>query len=292
MTSAAPLFVSVKPRFWGGGSNTFAYNLRRWASRSGIPVTDRLDEAARAIVVAHLADPGEVARARARGCLVIHRIDEDFRWRADDPYRREKHERIRALNAHADVTVFQSEFVREQAEPVLKPRRHAVILNGGDPSAFAPGRESGSWVGHVTWSVGEKKRLDALYEAIRANPDQRFLLVGRHAESGLPFASLPNARLVGRRFRFLMPWYFRRMGALYFPSQDDPCPNTVVEAILCGVPVCYEERGGTKELVRDCGLPLERFGELWRDRAEYRRRCLARADLHFAAVADKYLRLS
>ncbi|MBI3298627.1 MAG: glycosyltransferase family 4 protein [Elusimicrobia bacterium] len=285
------LFVSLIPRLWGGGSNTFAYNLARYARRRGVPVAKSLEGAKRAIVVAHLADPEAVARAKAQGCLIIHRLDEDFNWKADEPSRRAKHERIKALNVHADVTVFQSEFVRAQAEPLLKPRRHAVILNGGDPNAFYPSKAPGAYVGHVTWSVGEKKRLDRLYDCIRENPDKRFLLVGRHMESGIPFKSLPNTRVIGRRPRLLLPYYLRKMGALYFPSQDDPCPNTVVEALLCGVPVCYEERGGTKELVRHCGLPLNRFAELWRDRAEYRRRCLGRADLHFARAAEEYLAL-
>jgi O-antigen ligase len=287
-----PLFISVRPRAWGGGSNTFAYNLIDWARRSGVALTDRLQEARRAIVVAHLADPAEVAAARARGCSIIHRVDEDFRWQSEEPSRKAKHERLRALNAHADITVFQSEFVRERAFPVLNPGRHSVILNGGDARAFRPGSAAGALVGHVTWSVAGKKRLDVLFEAIRANPDKRFLLVGRHSESEQPFASLPNAELIGRRPRFMLPYYLRRMGALFFPSEDDPCPNTVVEAMLCGVPVCYAESGGTAELVRDCGLPLARFQELWTNRLEYRRRCLARTDLDFAGVAERYLALS
>lgn len=138
--SERPLFISVQPRWWGGGSNTFAYNLLRYARSRGLPVAGRLEDAGRAVVVAHLADPGEVEKARARGCLIVHRIDEDFRWEAETEARRAKHERIKELNRLADVTVFQSEFVREQAEPVLRPRRHVVILNGGDARAFRPAR--------------------------------------------------------------------------------------------------------------------------------------------------------
>lgn len=286
------LYISVQPKWWGGGANTFAHNLVRFAKQNGIALTRRIDTARRAVIISHLADPAEVERARANGCLVIHRIDEDFNWNKDDPSRRQKHEQIRRLNEHADVTVFQSKFVEQNLYPVLQPKRHTVILNGGNPSQFRPARRPGAWIGHVTWSVGDKKRLDLLYQCIEAHPDKRFLLVGQHAASPLPFKKLPNAKLVGRAFRFMMPYYYRKMAALYFPSQDDPCPNTAVEAILSGVPVCYNERGGTREIVQDCGLPLERFDELCADAAQYRDRCAQRRDLNFSAVAEKYIALT
>ncbi len=283
--------MSLQPRWWGGGANTFAGNLTRYARRRGLPLARRMEQAKRAIVISHLADEAEVARAKAAGCSIIHRIDEDFDWGKDDPYRREKHDKIRRLNRLADVTVFQSRFVEENLLETLKPARHTVILNGADRAVFRPARRPGDWIGHVTWSTADKKRLDLLYGCIESHPERRFLLVGRHAESPIPFGRLPNVRMVGRAFRFMMPYHYRRMAVLYFPSQDDPCPNTAAEAVLSGVPVCYNERGGTRELVRDCGLPLERFDELLAALPLYRERCLQREDLDFSQAADRYLAL-
>ena len=78
---------------------------------------------------------------------------------------------------------------------------------------------------------------------------------------------------------------------LYLPSEKDPCPNTAVEAIKCGVPVCYNSDGGTKEIVRDCGVPLESFDLLFQNLAQYRNKCLSREDLDFDKVAQKYMAL-
>ena len=79
------------------------------------------------------------------------------------------------------------------------------------------------------------------------------------------------------------------MKCLFFPSERDPCPNTVVEAILSGVPVCYNSEGGTREIVKDCGLPLDRFDELLRERDSFHGNCKFRSDLNFESVAEKYL---
>jgi len=38
---------------------------------------------------------------------------------------------------------------------------------------------------------------------------------------------------------------------LLFPSRDEACPNVVVEALACGVPVLYHDSGGTPELCGD-----------------------------------------
>ena len=47
------------------------------------------------------------------------------------------------------------------------PEKYAVIHNGGNPDEFYPTNNLGEYVGHVTWGVGQKKRLDILYEIIK-----------------------------------------------------------------------------------------------------------------------------
>lgn len=277
---------SQSPRRIGGGSNTFIHNFTRWARANGHrvvpwPLAERL------IVVAHLADARQLRWARRLGCRIVHRVDEYFEQHETEG-RRRKHEHIRRLNALAHMTVFQSDFVRQNALPYLGSKHYVVIRNGADPARFRPAAEPGSCIGHVTWSVGERKRLDLLRETILAHPGERFLLVGRHADSDLDFA-LPNVTRQGPVTNAEMPALYHQMKTLYFPSETDPCPNTVIEAILSGVPVCYNPSGGTPELIQGCGEPLDRFEALLANLPAYRARCLHRPDLHFEAVAPRYL---
>ena len=81
------------------------------------------------------------------------------------------------------------------------------------------------------------------------------------------------------------------MQFLFFPSENDPCPNTVVEALLAGVPVCFNPLGGTVELVNECGVPLSRLSEIISNWRLYREKSLTRNDLRFDNVAQKYLKL-
>lgn len=284
------LYVSLKASWWGGGANTFSGNLTRWAKHAGLRVERKITHADLAIIIADHAQEEALREARKQGVFIIHRLDEHFEP-DEDAYRRQKHSHIQRLNQHCDVTVFQSEFVKQNVLPHLHSKRHAVILNGGDPACFRPAEEPGALIGHVTWGVGDKKRLDLLEKAIREHPNEHFLLVGNHAKSKIDFRRFPNVRLVGRTWRWMMPWLYRKMKALYFPSENDPCPNTAIEAILSGVPVIYNPLGGTQEVVRDCGLPLEQSEDLLRQIDSFRERCRQRRDLHFDQVALKYFAL-
>ncbi|MCG3771315.1 MAG: hypothetical protein JW384_02498 [Nitrosomonadaceae bacterium] len=140
------------------------------------------------------------------------------------------------------------------------------------------------------WGIDGKKRLDLLYEFICRHSEQQFLLVGRHQEHALNFKALPNVSLAGAVGHWRLPGYYRKMKMLYFPSERDPCPNTVVEAILSGVPVCYSpEGGGSVELTRDCGVPLECVESMLPVLPTYRDRCLRRDDLSFESVFQQYM---
>jgi glycosyltransferase involved in cell wall biosynthesis len=287
------LFISIRPGWRGGGSNSFADNMLRWARKQRIkPVWD-IREADVAIVIAHRGvDESSLEAARRNGCLILHRIDEHFGGFEHEGYLA-KHARIQALNRFADITVFQSRFVAATAGPALKPARYAVILNGGDPARFRPGWWAGSEIGHVTWATIPKKRLDRVAEAIEAFPNERFRLVGNQEAvvSDFPAFRARNVRLRGKRSRWQIAGEYRKMKLLYFPSEDDPCPNTVIEAILCGVPVCYHPSGGTPELVGDCGEPVDQLPKLLANLPAYRERCLARHDLSFERMAAQYREL-
>ena len=79
------------------------------------------------------------------------------------------------------------------------------------------------------------------------------------------------------------------MKMLFFPSEKDPCPNTVIEAILSGVPVCYNQIGGTVELVKHCGESLGNIEKLMKGLERYRKSCFERKDLYFQEVFNRYI---
>ena len=282
------LFISLRPKMVGGGANTFAFNLWNWAKKNGIRLSANIMNADRAVIIAHNADIELVKKARQKGCYMVHRLDEYFQD-DEDGYRKQKHQKIIELNQYADITIFQSKFVFDNVFPYLNCKRHDIILNGADANRFSAPQEPGEFIGHVTWGIGDIKRLDLVQRFVQYHPDEKFLLIGNHCRSKVNFRQFKNIKIAGRVARRKLPHFYKMMKMLYFPSEREPCPNIPIEAILCGVPVCYNEYGGTKEIVRDCGLPLAQAEELLQDLSVFRQRCLGRKDLYFDQVARQYM---
>lgn len=287
------IFISISPSDKGGGPNTFSCNLTNWLKKN-MPkynLVHNIKKADKAIVIADKIDIGSLKEAKKRECFIIHRLDEHVESNEDE-YRAGKHAFIKEINMYADVTVYQSKFVFENMHPFLgAPEQYEIIYNGANPDEFFPAEKPGKYIGHITWGVGGKKRLDMLYETIIQNPEENFLLVGNHARSNYNFEALPNVTCTGSVKRQEMISYLHKMKLLFFPSENDPCPNTVVESILAGVPVCFNEIGGTKELVKDCGMPFRQYSNMVNNIENYRANCLKRNDLYFEYTAQKYLEL-
>tara|TARA_Y100000310_G_scaffold173103_2_gene173222 strand:+ start:919 stop:1815 length:897 start_codon:yes stop_codon:yes gene_type:complete len=286
------IFISIYPRKIGGGSNTFSYNFNRWLIQSNLKVIKEknIKKANLAIVIADKIEPDKLRKIK-NNCFIIHRLDEHLE-NNETGFRKEKHEKIKKLNQLADVTVYQSKFVFENMHPYLgSPSKYEIIHNGGMQDEFYPSESYGKFIGHVTWGVGGKKRLDVLYNIIRTYPKLDFLLVGRHAESEYNFQDFSNVKSVGTINRKDLLSYYHQMQFLLFPSENDPCPNTVIEAMLSGIPICYNKRGGTIELVKDCGVVLDEFSHLVENVDIYRQKVLTRNDLDFDNVGKKYLAL-
>ena len=54
------------------------------------------------------------------------------------------------------------------------------------------------------------------------------------------------------------PNIYQMANAAIMLKQNDPCPNTVIEAMACGLPIIYADNGGLPELVGDnCGYSIQ-----------------------------------
>lgn len=293
--------LSINPYLTdGGGSMSFARVLAEWLPRYGIEATFDLSDRCDCILVfAHHASPRVLGRQKRRGAKILHRIDER-RDPGETGFRRKKHATIARLNELADVTIFQSRFVQENMGPICSAPRAVVIHNGVDRRIFNPDGpvaelEGSPRILHVSWSVGSSKRLDRIGELLTAvEPRAQVYLVGRHAEAGLPFLGHPRVRLLGTKSREEVAALMRACDFLFFPSEFEPCPNTVVEAMTCGLPVLYHASGGTPELAGDAGVPLSEsvagaVTHILADRRQLRERALVRACAFSAeTAAERY----
>ncbi len=196
----------------------------------------------------------------------------------------DKDDENRQINRLASWTIFQSEYVRQHTtKPVetifgpeapicTRPDRGSIIYNGVDRAIF---REDGPrerlkgefTILHIAFTHGIRKGVGDLINIatlLRDNPRIHFYTIGRQTDDiihGHLLASLPNVTHLGVIVdRERMATLMRSAHALFFPSRDDYCPNTVLEAMSCGLPVWYHPSGGTPELVRTndlvAGVPM------------------------------------
>jgi glycosyltransferase involved in cell wall biosynthesis len=256
------LFTLDPFRSAGGGSHSFARVLAEALPAHGLDVSFDPDEPAAAVLVfAQHASARLIERHRRRGAAILHRLDERI-----DPgesrVRRTKHARIARLNARADVTIFQSEFVRRNVGPICRAPRACVIHNGVDRRVFRPDGERVALAGspvalHVSWSVGDSKRLDRVGELLAVAPrGLRVYCAGRHPDSRQPWLGDPRVTVLGPCPRNEVAALMRSADFLFFPSEDEPCPNTPLEAIASGLPALYHPSGGTPELLADAGIAM------------------------------------
>lgn len=167
--------------------------------------------------------------------------------------------------SYADQTIVQSKFSLEKHQELGLSAVHPVLIgNTPDPNIFhAKGRRSfipdrKCRIISASWSDNPHKGLE-IYKWLDANLDfskVEYTFVGRiqttlkNIRQNEPIESEPLADLLRSHDIYLTA------------SRNDPCSNSVVEAMACGLPVLYLNSGGHPELVKQAGIGFESAEEI------------------------------
>ncbi len=159
-----------------------------------------------------------------------------------------------------DKIIFQSEFSKKMYFTHFgKTEKTYRIIYNGVPKEFSSTGPmykypfdktlicSSNWRAH--------KRLTAIIDGFRELKSQNIglAILGEN----ITIDSRENIIVLGRIPPHKLPFYLRGADAFVHLSWLDWCPNTVVEALACGLPVLCGHNGGTKELVKDSGIIME-----------------------------------
>jgi glycosyltransferase involved in cell wall biosynthesis len=183
----------------------------------------------------------------------------------------------RTLIHEADYVFFQSDFCRKTADRFVGPRAGPweVLHNAVDTDRFGPTGAPRTGGGLVLMLGGNQVQPDRLATALRVlayvaeeRPDVRLIVTGI---VGFPENDLMQELGVEDRVEFTgtyplssAPGLYRRADILVHTRVNDPCPNTVLEAMASGLPVVHPISGGTPELVAGeagIGVPVEHSWE-------------------------------
>lgn len=243
-----------------GGMYTFLEQFYAFLDRSGIPYTHDAEADYNVLLAPSFMVPYEVvrrAKAKKRDIWVVQRVDGSARdyGRFDDADARQAR-----INMLADVTIFQSRYGKYATTQKFKVIQQdgPVIFNPVDVAKFTPFGPSHDLpyrikVCHVTFSTNPRKGSALLYAAAQLNPDVDFVLCGRY--NALP--GLPNVHFLGSMEQDRLAEVYRACDVFATFSENEACPNVVLEALASGLPILYKQSGGVRELVEECGLPVE-----------------------------------
>lgn len=243
-----------------GGGNQFLYALRGQFQKLGFRVeTNSISRTTRTCLFNSFNFDFDRLRRLARpGLRLVHRVDGPIGvYRGWDDG---TDQRIWQINHDlADATIFQSRYsLNKHLELGLSFKSPVVIPNATDAAVFNPeGRVSfqrsrkirllsSSWSDNLNKGAPFYQGLEEVLDWDRFD----YTFIGR---SPIRFSKitllepLPSRELADQ---------LRQHDIFVTASRNDPCSNSVIEAMACGLPCLYLDSGGHAELVQEAGLPF------------------------------------
>lgn len=182
------------------------------------------------------------------------------------------------LQEKSDIVIFQSKLSMQMQEKFVgswfKKKPYTIIPNGIPLDIFNPNTEKINLEGYPKLVITASFRLHKrLQDAIRLTnslkiskyPNIKLHVIGDMdilTKNMLKNLDITNIVLHGRVDSELLPKFYNSCDVGLSPSMFDPCPNSVVEMMGCGLPVITVKESGASELIQVDDLIIEENLEL------------------------------
>lgn len=295
--------ICLVPRLSGlGGMVSFQHKLAKGFQKRGIEVCYDLKEKSydAVLVIGGSRRLDQLWRANRQKIPVIQRLD-GMNW-LHRLQRSSLHHFLRAeygnlilrtiRNRLASKIVYQSNFVLDWWNSVfgIQDKPFTVIYNGVDLVEYSPdGNEQhpedhirlliveGNMMGGYEWGLDNAIQLAMLLSDHQnvAYSHIELVIVGRVAQeirsrydkyiSELRYDTRISLKWFGVVSQEKIPGIDRSANLLYSSDVNPACPNSVIEALACGVPVIAFDTGALPELVSDdAGRVVAYGGDPWK----------------------------
>lgn len=220
-----------------------------------------------------------LALLKVRGIPIIHNQNGVFYsgWYEGD-WQHQNRRMARSFHG-ADHVFYQSEFCRAAAHRFLGARDGPgeVLYNAVDTQRFRPQADAAKQRANGTTFLLTGKinahlfyrlhsTLHGLAEARKRGLEAKLVIAGRLDPTALNATRQLTAELklddciqiAGPYSQADAPVLYASAQAYVTTKHQDPCPNAVLEALACGLPVLYSNTGGVPELVgAEAGVALD-----------------------------------
>lgn len=325
--------ICVVPQLKGvGGMVSFRARFTRELERRGFTVHHDLSRPAAAVlIIGGTRNLVGLWQAKRRGTRLVQRLDgmnwlhrklaTGWRHYLRSEYGNFILRTIRARMAHH--VVYQSEFSRrwwEQSQGITSVTA-SVVYNGVNLETFSPGgegeRPSGGWRilmvegslmgGYEQGLFVARQLMEDLAVRLPEQPGELAVVgkvpqeIRQRLETHQTLNSNFQIRWIGQVPSERIPEIDRSAHLLYSSDVNAACPNAVIEALACGLPVLAYDTGALPEMViGDAGRVVPYGGNPWnleapdtaalaaaateilKDQTRFRREARARAEAIFS----------
>lgn len=191
-------------------------------------------------------------------CKIIHRVDGLRSIYTDDNSFYEGDMEQFRLSLLANWIIFQSKNSLGCFKKIgYSGRNYSIIYNGANQNIFNCNNRS--WWNNKTtlkvfsnsWSSNRKKGFDIISRVSKLKGVES-IFVGNWCKEVDP----ANVKIIPPLKQEGLSSYYKDSDVFLFPSINEACPNVLLEALSCGLPVIYHNSGGTPELASKYGIAL------------------------------------
>ncbi len=208
-------------------------------------------------------------RAKLHKKVIVQRLDGVYYWSVAGPlFPLFNLKALLTYHLFTNHTVYQSNYSKYCARRFLFTHRSSpstIIYNGVDTNVFSPGQTTLSLRDTadqaIFFSASAFRRKDQILPLLEAlsfyhdhyNSNFKLVLAGtftRKLPALLPtIQSIPWVHILGKIPNQELPLYERASDIFVFSHLNPPCPNNVIEALACGLPICGVADGAMPELI-------------------------------------------
>ena len=257
-----------------GGTSIFMRKFVEGLMKKGIEVTTDINDDYELLFVIITYDGffnKKLQEKKKEGVKIVQRLDGVMTFATSNFFYPLRNFGMKYVhNKLADYIIFQSEYSKFLCDKYLgQPRCDwSIIYNGVDIDKFSPMGDGFEYVaGTSLFTVSRFRRSQQLIPMIKAVDhiskeieNLEFVIAGPVEPKlmSLIHKDSKYVRYIGKLKNEDLPFYERSADVFMFSTLNPPCPNAIIEAIGCGLPVAGYNTGAMPELVgNEAGLLAE-----------------------------------